>query len=253
MRGGDHRPALLLPVLVCTFLGVMCSVASTIVAVLTPDGGQFTPRTSSRHDISGDRTIYVFTVRRTGYWLMTVTGPMPTRAADALDELRSQTIPTKEGDPRPAWLRSAERLDPQISRGVVAGWPFLSLWGHSVHNVNHDPQATNTGLAHVSVRGVRHAFPWRPLWLGMAANTAIYGGLLLALWYTCVFAVRRLRSERGRCPRCGYPKGDGAARCPECGYEFAVAASSGASASCCSSSAQTTSTLTSKSSSSDER
>jgi hypothetical protein len=56
----------------------------------------------------------------------------------------------------------------------------------------------------------------RPLVLGLAANSAIYGG---AAW-TLVWGLRRLiarrRTAHGTCPSCGYPQGVSPV-CTECG------------------------------------
>lgn len=251
----EHRPAILLPVLLCLALGVVCAYASSVVAVLIPDRGQFTPRTSSRHDLDGDQSIYVFTVRRRGYLVMAVTGPIEAWVADALDEDRSQVIPIREGDPRPRWLRRSSIENPQNSRGIAAGWPFLCVWGRTDSNVNHSPQNTHTGLSHVTVRKVRRAFPWLPLLPGLVANTVIYAGPMLALWFAGVWLHRRWRRLRGRCPNCAYPMQDGVAVCPECGLPLQPAAtgSSNFSVASSTSSRQTTSTLTSKSSSNEDK
>ncbi len=253
MRGREHRPAILLPVLVCLALGVVCAYSSSIVCVLIPDGGQFAPRTSTRHDLAVGRTAYVSTVHRSGYTLMTVTGPMPTHVADQLDKIRSQEIPIVPGDPRPYWLRWAEKNDPQTTRGVAAGWPFLCVWGRTDNNVNHEPQARHTGLSYVTISQTtqaKRAFPWIPLWLGLAGNVVFYGSVLLMLWYTLVWLHRRSRRWRGRCPNCAYPMQDDIEKCPECGMPLQPAAmgSSNLASSSSTSSLQTTSTLTSKSS-----
>lgn len=255
MAGRATRPAVLLPVVVFGLLGACMGVASSVVAVLTPDGGQHSARTSTRYDVADDLTIYVFTVERPGYSLMSVTGPMPTWAADALDKNRSQPIPIGDGDPRPRWLRAADAQDPQTARGIKAGWPFRGLWGRTVYNVNHRPNRTHTGLAHVTVRNAQHAFPWRPLWPGFIANMLVYCGVMLAVWYAAVYAVRWRRGRRGKCPHCAYPVQSGSSLCPECGYAFAPASTGSSTGSTASSvsSAQTTSTLTSKSSSSDDK
>jgi|GEM_PF-4276421 len=253
MLGREHRPAILLPVLVCLSLGVVCAYASSVVCVLTPDGGQFAPRTSTRHDLSDDRTVYIFTVRRVGYRLMAVTGPMPSPVADELDKIRSQEIPIVAGDPRPYWLRWAEKNDPQTTRGVAAGWPFLCVWGRTDNNVNHKPQARHTGLSYVVVNKAQRttrAFPWLPLIPGLAANVLFYAITLLVLWSMFVWMHRGARRRRGRCPNCAYPMQDRVEKCPECGMprQPAVTGSNNDSASSSTSSRHTTSTLTSKSS-----
>ncbi|UYV13308.1 MAG: hypothetical protein NCW75_03245 [Phycisphaera sp.] len=255
MRGREHRPAILLPVLVFLSLGLVCAYASSVVTVLIPDRGQFTPRTSSRHDLDGDQSIYVFTVRRPGYSLMAVTGPIESYAADMLDEQRSQPIPLRPGDPRPGWLRRSSIENPQNSRGIAAGWPFLCVWGRTDTNVNHELRSVHTGLSHVTVRKARRAFPWLPLLPGLIANTVIYASPMLMLWYAGVWAHRRWRRWRGRCPNCAYPMQNGVDPCPECGMPLqpTAAGSSIDSDTSSTSSRQTTSTLTSKSSSKDDK
>ncbi|MEQ8843661.1 MAG: zinc ribbon domain-containing protein [Phycisphaerales bacterium] len=218
--GGRHRPAVLLPVLACIVLGVLCSVASMIVAVLIPDGGQHAPRTSARHDLAADQAAYIFTARRPGYLLMTVSGPMERSTADALDSFQSQRIPLRPGDPRPAWLRRSAIEQPQTSRGVAAGWPLLSFWGRTDTNVNLDPQRVDTGVAWVQVGKARRAFPWRPIWRGLALNTLAYGAMLLAVWFALLYAWRLWRRKRRRCPACAYPIEPTANQCPECGRPY---------------------------------
>ncbi len=247
----SHLPTLLL----FGILSVLCSAGSAIVMVLIPDNGQHAPRTSSRHDLAGEQTIYLNTLRRPGYLLMSVAGPMPSSVADQLDDIRSQEIPTLPGDPRPGWLRNDERNDPQISRGIAAGWPFLCLWGRTDRNVNHKPQDTLTGVSRVRVRGVERSFPWRPLWLGFFGNAVVYTGAIALPWCTGVRLRQRWRRRRQRCPGCGYPIESAFDRCPECGKPFqpTAAASSRFSAAASTSSLHTTSTLTSNSSSNDDK
>jgi hypothetical protein len=60
--------------------------------------------------------------------------------------------------------------------------------------------------------------PWRPLWPGLLANTAFYGVILWALWFTPGAVRRGLRRRRGACVRCGYDRRGGSLiSCPECG------------------------------------
>ena len=268
MTTRGHHPAVLLPVLVCVFLGLAAAITSSVVAVLLPDSGHHGSRDSSRHDLANGQSVYVFASRKAGYTLWSVTGPMESSVADALDELRSRKIPLRQGDPRPAWLRRAvvlqgdpetAALAPQNSRGIAAGWPLLCLRGRTDRNVNLRPQSHDAGIAWVTVGQAKRAFPWHPLWWGLLGNTVVYGSAMLSCWYASVYAFRAIRRWRGRCPACGYPTDGNSSRCPECGTprrasDQATGTGSSASATvACSSSLQTTSTLTSKSSSSDDR
>jgi hypothetical protein len=65
--------------------------------------------------------------------------------------------------------------------------------------------------------------PWHPIWPGLLANTAFYGVIGWALWFTPGAVRRGLRRRRGACVRCGYDlRGaevipEAGAACPECG------------------------------------
>lgn len=217
MRPKDHRPAIAVPVVVFVFFGLLCAAASSIIAVLIPDGGQHAPRVSARHDLADGNVIYAFRVNRPGYRLISVTGPVPKSVADALDEIRSQEIPTREGDPRPRWLRNPAMPDPQTSRGIAAGWPLPCFWGRVDRNVNHRPQQVQIGIAEIKVAQAVRSFPMRPIWSRVVLNTLFYAALWLVLWFALVYAKRAWRSRRGRCPNCAYPKQDRSDCCPECG------------------------------------
>lgn len=207
--------------MVFVFFGVLCAAGSAIVAVLLPayfpDVGRAAPRSSVRHDLPGDRTIYAYRVERPGYLLVSVAGPMDTFVADILDKDRSQHIPIVQGDPRPGWMRRSVMEDPQNSRGIAAGWPMLCFRGLSDRNVNHEPQEVGAGIIELTVKRAVRTFPARPIWVGLVVNTAFYAAIFLVLWFALVFVWRALRGWRGLCPNCAYPKQDGVERCPECG------------------------------------
>jgi hypothetical protein len=241
--------------LVCLVLGVVLAIASGIVPVLRTGRSPHVALNAARHDLAGGRVIYTNTMRRPGYVLTAVAGPMPRSVADALDRVRSQVIAVEPGDPRPGWLKRSAMPNPQNSTGIAAGWPFLCLWGRTDHDVNHAPQAMDTGVLRIAVRGVVTRFPAYPLWWGMLANTLLYASVLWLLWVAAGLPRRFLRARSGRCPGCGYELDDWMERCPECGrpVQPTEAASSAAGDSSSTSSRQTTSTLTSKSSSSEDR
>ncbi|MCW5756296.1 MAG: zinc ribbon domain-containing protein [Phycisphaeraceae bacterium] len=193
------------------------AVVSTRQAFVT----QHTTRQESRHDLADGTSVYIGTVRRPGYLLMGVAGPMPTHVADALDQYRSQEIPTKPGDPRPRWLRRSAIEDPQQTRGVAAGWPLLCLWGRTDTNVNRDPQEAHTGVVFVDLRGVRTRFPAMPMAWGLLGNTLFYGTLFGVPWLVLHMLRRAIRVRRGCCPSCGYDRPEGVGFCPECGHAYA--------------------------------
>lgn len=59
-------------------------------------------------------------------------------------------------------------------------------------------------------------FPLRPLWGGLAINTAIYGSIVWLLTGGVVVARRSVRRRRNQCEGCGYPRGVSPV-CTECG------------------------------------
>gem|GEM_PF-1653203 len=64
-----------------------------------------------------------------------------------------------------------------------------------------------------------YVFPAFPLWPGLLANTAIYGGAWAVLIGGPILLRRWLRTRRGGCPQCGYSR-EGLKEgtpCPECG------------------------------------
>ncbi len=81
----------------------------------------------------------------------------------------------------------------------------------------HQRDATGQWNQSFSIRST--ILPYRPLWPGFLANTAIYA---LALWLPFFGATawrRARRRRRNRCPACGYSRAGLAAHapCPECG------------------------------------
>lgn len=220
MRGAVKWSRLIVPGLVVASVGLVGALASAVVCTRQAFVTQHATREEARHDLSDGTSIYVNTVRRRGYVLMGVAGPMPSHVADAFDEIRSQEIPTRSGDPRPRWLRRSAIEDPQQSSGVAAGWPFLCLWGRTDTNVNRRPQSVETGVVTLNVRGVRTRFPAMPDAIGLLGNMAFYGSMVGLPWFVMVFTRREWRTHHNRCVACGYARPQGAAVCPECGKAF---------------------------------
>jgi hypothetical protein len=106
---------------------------------------------------------------------------------------------------------------------VTAGWPLSCLTGERQtigvatqwHGLAEPPRA----VRELSVKP-RRVLPLRPLWLGFAANTALYAA---ALWLAVpgpLLLRRTVRRRRGQCAACGYNLRHVEHRtCPECGAD----------------------------------
>jgi hypothetical protein len=125
---------------------------------------------------------------------------------------------------------------------IASGWPCCSLegerWMDPAANIsngkirefsqlydNHGLLSLPLGRRWIIIgRGgnkttLPSLLPFRPAWPGFAIDTLLFG---LFAW--CIvfgpFALRRVvRRRRGRCERCGYPRGP-SGRCSECGAEL---------------------------------
>ena len=92
------------------------------------------------------------------------------------------------------------------------GWPLASMEGAVWYSwtgltVVDGMRDTSIGLG---------ALPLRPMWVGTALDSSVYGAIL----WTGLLALRairgRLRVNRGLCPACAYPMGE-SDTCTECG------------------------------------
>lgn len=105
------------------------------------------------------------------------------------------------------------------------GWPALCVWCSIEHG--NPPafgfRAIGGILLRTSSGGLLDphltCLPYRPIWSGMAINTAVHTPSWIAL-FLGARAVRALRRRwRGLCPACGYDLCHGHADgCPECGW-----------------------------------
>ncbi len=112
---------------------------------------------------------------------------------------------------------------------VLAGWPLRCLGSQTRPRVDPTPSAIEQLHGHwrqsiVLDRGSgwfygSYVLPYRPLWLGLLANTLFFTMLLWLLAVGPFFLRRRLRIRRGLCPKCAYPMGE-SALCTECGTEL---------------------------------
>jgi hypothetical protein len=78
---------------------------------------------------------------------------------------------------------------------------------------------TCTWCRKLNASGASVVIPCEPIWPGLLANTAFYGGILWALWFAPGAVRRGLRNRRGACVRCGYDlrSNPAGSACPECG------------------------------------
>ena len=100
----------------------------------------------------------------------------------------------------------------------AAGWPMRCLV--SLHQeVVAQNTGTSWGLRFGTSRGflgLPRALPLRPIAVGFTINTLLFAAILWLL-IPGPFVLRRfIRRRRGRCPACGYPRGDSSI-CSECG------------------------------------
>lgn len=113
---------------------------------------------------------------------------------------------------------------------LAAGWPFRALWCECDEPVQ-DPVSKDavyshrggfTLPTHVIKDGARiflpRALPYRPMWSGLAIDTALFGAAW-ALLFLAAPALRAWRRRKGRCGACGYDLRGLATStpCPECG------------------------------------
>ncbi|MEO1512160.1 MAG: ankyrin repeat domain-containing protein, partial [Planctomycetota bacterium] len=71
----------------------------------------------------------------------------------------------------------------------------------------------------------QRAFPLRPMLVGMALNTLIFGsGWFGVAWLVCLPGLLRIRWRRrqSRCVRCGYELDAAVTRCSECGHALSA-------------------------------
>ncbi len=108
----------------------------------------------------------------------------------------------------------------------VRGWPMRSLWLEYVGHTSSGVLDVQGGLVTSGLRTMSRygqsfpvALPLLPLWPGFAVNTLLYAAVLWSLSGGPFILRRLVRVQRGRCVKCGYPRGDTTV-CTECGAEL---------------------------------
>ncbi len=145
--------------------------------------------------------------------------------------LWSPVLKTETMDEVPRWARHrawgigwsaiSQPFPTGSSTTIEAGFPLACVGGEYIWMPHGGFGGYDTRFLIGWERGERwpkppRPFPWRPLWVGFAVNTLFYAAVLWLL-IPGPFALRRLiRASRGRCPACGYPRGDSSI-CSECG------------------------------------
>jgi hypothetical protein len=111
---------------------------------------------------------------------------------------------------------------------VESGWPFRSMGAERWLDDTGASSPIGSGPSVLWTQGIADAnafnqtgglierrLPIRPLWVGFAANTLLWGAAFFALHTSMTIARARMRRRRGKCVNCGYPMS--ARPCPECG------------------------------------
>lgn len=136
----------------------------------------------------------------------------------------------------PAWsglLPARDKHAPRHSnweeRNIDArGWPMLALFSRK-DLVEHAQMSRSDYLSSPmfappgSSPPRKIVWPWRPIWSGLAVDSALFATALALLWAVAVVPRRYFREvsrmKRGCCIVCGYDLGyDFLRGCPECGW-----------------------------------
>lgn len=145
-------------------------------------------------------------------------GSWMTRWADQpvipLESLWPHWGPLAGRDPREVY----ESMNRTIGH-TARGWPMLSMWC-AFEQGTHGPVQGGIHLGHKQTPNTfivtDLVLPMRPIPLGFAVNTVVYGA---AAWLAFALPLawrRRRRIRRGWCPECAYPIGTSPV-CTECG------------------------------------
>ena len=121
---------------------------------------------------------------------------------------------------------TTDLLGPAVS--VEAGLPFRAfqagppgdtgLWELTEHSDGILVPTGRSADEGYGATAIHRVVPLKPIWLGLLADTALFGSLLaLAVRGVKVWRVQ-VRHNRKCCPDCGQPLLAGQPSCPECGH-----------------------------------
>jgi hypothetical protein len=226
-----RRSRLVIMTLTCLALGVLCSlaiVAGIAVREYRRTSSSYVKETYVARDLAGP--MLVESIRFTGLVRWTVD-----RQAARADGTTWRNLSELDPIALPGWVPAP---DPGAAHGMGAdgfGWPWPCMKMESVRLLSWTAPQGNRPESWGSrsqLRGDFHVrtsrtpprwiyFPARPIWTGMAANTALFA-LVPAAAFLAGGARRWARRRRGRCAWCGYDLRGVSGRCPECGRVLAT-------------------------------
>lgn len=117
-----------------------------------------------------------------------------------------------------------------MTAAIGRGWPFIAVWCDAGITIETTTPPSTTWsepsggfpLPRRNRLGTYWAdiLPYRPVWGGLVANTAIYGGLWWLMLFVPPVVRHHLRLRRGHCPHCDYNLQSltPGTNCPECGH-----------------------------------
>ena len=209
-------------------LGVLSTVLTTWALAAREPGGARVRHSSGRapHDIR--RAILLTRVDFFGAAGFTTSAPLDGERDSAA--IRAESL-------QPRWVRpllAAYWRHPETCqwyRVIAHGWPLPALYYTEAIFSGNVWQAAQTELdGGFKIPRQRKTvwsrtpsevvLPWRPVWAGIAINSAWWGMLWGVLVLIPAGVRRTIWGWRGRCPKCGYDlRGQAIEGCPECGWK----------------------------------
>ncbi len=140
---------------------------------------------------------------------------------------QDSSLPLGDAARVPAWVAAPAAADPWLALVDTGahGWPLRAFaaesWQYSKAVQGSTPpsfERLRWGCTIAATPRGRIILPLRPIWSGLAADTAVFAACSWMLAAVLGGARAALRRSRGCCARCGYDlRGLAGAPCPECG------------------------------------